>query len=106
MRTRGLLIGFALIIVGTLASAVFGWLGRLMVICGALYAWWQMAQVMMDKPWPPMKLKAMQALAGIFAVAVALTPLRLPPRGIMVIALLGAVMGWFAPWLLLRMKRK
>jgi hypothetical protein len=106
VRARGLLIGFALVIVGTLASAVFGGLGKLMVIAGALYAWWHMAQVMMGKPWPPLKLKAMQALAGIFAVAVALTPLRLPPRGIMVIALLGAAIGWFAPWLILRMKRK
>ncbi len=106
MHATNILLGFALTIIGTLASAAFGWLGSLLIVAGILYSWWHVAQVMMEKPWSPLKMKAMQALAGFGAVAVVLTPLRIAPRGIMLISLLGAAAGWFAPLLLNRKNRK
>jgi hypothetical protein len=106
MHASNILLGFALTIIGTLASAAFGWLGSLMIVAGVIWSWWHVAQVMMEKPWSPLKMKAMQALAGFGAIAVVLTPLRIQPRGIMILALLGAAAGWFAPMLISRMKRK
>jgi hypothetical protein len=106
MHARNILLGFALTIVGTLASAAFGWIGALMIVAGVIWSWWHVAQVMMQKPWSPLKMKAMQALAGFGAIAVILTPLRIQPRGIMLLALLGAAAGWFAPMLLNRKNKK
>jgi hypothetical protein len=97
MHARNILLGFALTIIGTLATAAFGWIGSLLIAAGIIWSWWHVAQVMMQKPWSPLKMKAMQALAGFGAIAVILTPLRIQPRGIMLLALLGAAAGWFAP---------
>ena len=104
MRARNLLLGFAAIIFGTIAAGLgfSRWLGIAMVVLGALYTWLQIAHVMMGKPWPPLKMKAMQALAGFMAIAIVLTPFHLPPRGIIMIAVIGAVIGWFVPLLLNR----
>jgi hypothetical protein len=106
MHARNILLGFALTIIGTLATAAFGWIGSLMIVAGVIWSWWHVAQVMMQKPWSPLKMKAMQALAGFGAIAVILTPLRIQPRGIMLLALLGAAAGWFAPMYFNRKNRK
>lgn len=107
MRARKLLFGFLAVIMGTvLAGLGFArWLGLALVVLGALYTWYQVAHVMMGKAWPPLKMKAMHALAGFMAVAVCLTPSRLPPRGIMLAALLGIVVGWFVPYFLTRNRK-
>jgi hypothetical protein len=106
MRARKLLFGFLAVIIGTiLAGLGFArWLGLALVVVGALYTWFQVAHVMMTKPWSAFKMKAMHALAGFMAVAVCLTPFRLAPRGILMIALVGFVIGWFVPLFLTRKK--
>lgn len=106
MHANNILLGFALTIAGTLAAAAFGPVGALLIVAGVLWSWWHVAQVMLQKPWSPLKMKCMQALAGFGAMAVVLTPLRIQPRGIMVLALLGAAAGWFAPLLLEKFNRK
>jgi hypothetical protein len=106
MHARNILLGFALTIIGTLFVPAFGRIGAFMIVAGVIWSWWHVAQVMMEKPWSPLKLKAMQALAGFGAMAVVLTPLRIQPRGIMLLALLGAAAGWFAPMLLNRKNKK
>lgn len=106
MHARNILLGFALTIIGTLAVPAFGRIGAIMIVAGVVWSWWHVAQVMMQKPWSPLKMKALQALAGFGAIAVVLTPLRIQPRGIMLLALLGAAAGWFAPMLLNRKNKK
>ncbi len=107
MRARKLLFGFLAVIIGTvLAGLGFArWFGLALVVLGALYTWYQIAHVMMAKPWPPLKMKAMHALAGFMAVAVCLTPFHLPPRGILLIAIAGIVVGWFVPYFLVRNRK-
>jgi hypothetical protein len=106
MHARNILLGFALTIMGTLAVSAFGRIGAIMIVAGVIWSWWHVALVMMQKPWSPLKMKAMHALAGFGAIAVLLTPLRIQPRGIMLLSLLGAAAGWFAPMLLNRKNKK
>ncbi len=104
MTTRKILIGLALVIFGTLLTPSARWLGSAMVIGGAACSWFALAPYYFEKPWPAWKQKAMQALIGCCCVAVALSVVRLPIRGMLYFSLLGAAAGWFVPYFLSRRK--
>jgi hypothetical protein len=106
MRTRNLLIGLALAIAGTVLAPSARWLGNSFVVGGALLTWFALAPYLFEKPWPAWKQKAMQALLGVCCVAVALTVVRLPIRGMLLLSLWGAAVGWFVPYFLSRRKSK
>jgi hypothetical protein len=106
VRTRKLLIGLGLAIFGTLLAPSARLVGSAMVVAGAVFTWYALAPYFFEKPWPAWKQKAMQALLGWCCVAVALSVLRLPIRGMLYFSLLGAAVGWFVPYFLFRRKSK
>jgi FtsH-binding integral membrane protein len=106
VRTRKLLLGLGLAIAGTLLTPSARWVGSAMVVAGAVFTWLALAPYFFEKPWPAWKQKTMQAVLGLCCVAVALTVLRIPIRGMLYFSLLGAAAGWFVPYFLSRRKSK
>jgi hypothetical protein len=92
-----MLLGFFLAIVGMFAFAVAPKLGMLLVWSGAVFAWFGIAVAIEQKQWSPRGKVLLQILLGASAFSIAMTASPLSLFGIFVAAMLGGVIGAFAP---------
>jgi hypothetical protein len=95
-RNAVMLFGFFLAIAGMFAFIVAPRLGMAMVWIGAILAWFGMAVAIERKPWSTGGKRLLQILLGASAFALALTASPLSIRGILMAAMVGAVIGAFA----------
>jgi hypothetical protein len=91
-----LLLGFALVILSTVAFPIsppfFGGL----IIIGAALSWYRLAQVIRSKPYPAWQQKGIQALIAGVAMSIALTPLPIPAKLKLCLIVLATGLGWFS----------
>jgi hypothetical protein len=91
-----LLLGFALVIISTVAFPALPKFFGCLIIIGAVLSWYRLAQVIRSKPYPAWKQKGIQALIAGVAMSIALTPLPIPAKLKLSLIVLATGIGWFS----------
>jgi hypothetical protein len=96
-RNHWMLLGFFMAIVGMLLFAVAPLPARALVWCGTAFAWLGIAAAVESKPWHRSSKRLLQTIIGAAALAIAMSATKFSLAGVAISALVGGVMGAFAP---------